>query len=42
MPTSWETADVLTTPMEVCWNFDYDIEKLRGLCSKAKQNQWDA
>jgi len=42
--TKWETADVLTTPMEVCWSFDYEIgiEKLRGLYSKAKQNQWDA
>ena len=44
MPTSWETADILTTPMEVCWQFDYEIEieKLRGLYAKAKQNQWDA
>ena len=44
MPTNWETADVLKTPMEITWQFDYeiDIEKLRSLYSKAKQRQWDA
>ena len=44
MPTNWETADVLTTEMQVTWQFDYDIEieKLRNLYSKSKQNQWDA
>ncbi len=44
MPTNWETADVLKTPMEIAWQFDYeiDIEKLRNLYSKAKQRQWDA
>ena len=44
MGTNWETADVLKTPMEITWQFDYaiDIEKLRNLYSKAKQRQWDA
>ncbi len=44
MSTNWETADVLKSPMEICWQFDYDIdiEKLRNLYSKAKQHQWDA
>ena len=44
MSTNWETADLLKTPMEVCWQFDYEIsiEKLRNLYSKAKQAQWDA
>ncbi len=36
MSTNWEAADVLKTPMEICWQFDYDIEidKLRNLYSK--------
>jgi hypothetical protein len=44
MSTNWETADVLKTPMEICWQFDYEIgiEKLRTLYSKSKQQQWDA
>jgi hypothetical protein len=44
MSTNWETADVLKSPMEICWQFDYDIdiEKLRTLYSKAKEAQWDA
>ncbi len=44
MSTNWETADVLKSPMEICWQFDYaiDIDKLRNLYQKAKQNQWDA
>lgn len=44
MATSWETADILKTPMEIAWQFDYaiDIDKLRNLYRKAKQNQWDA
>jgi len=44
MSTNWETADVLKAPMEICWQFDYDIgiEKLRTLYSKSKQRQWDA
>ena len=37
------TTDVLETPMEVCWQFDYDVDlpKLKNLYAKAKQNQWD-
>ncbi len=44
MSTNWETADVLKTPMEVCWQFDYEIDsqRLRNLYSKAKRQQWDA
>ncbi len=44
MSTNWETADVLQAPMEICWQFDYaiDIEKLRNLYAKAKENQWNA
>jgi len=35
---------VLSSPMEICWQFDYalDIEQLQSLYSKAKRNQWDA
>jgi len=42
--TNWETADVLKTPMEICWQFDYEIgiDKLRNLYSKSKRAQWDA
>jgi hypothetical protein len=44
MGTSWETADVLKTPMEIAWQFDYaiSIDKLRKLYSKSKRHQWDA
>jgi hypothetical protein len=44
MSTNWETADVLKTPMEVCWQFDYEIdnERLKNLYSKSKRAQWDA
>ena len=44
MSTNWETTDVLKTPMEICWQFDYEIgiEKLRNLYSKAKEHQWNA
>jgi len=37
------TLDAYKTPMEIAWQFDYDIgiEKLQKLYSKAKQNQWD-
>jgi hypothetical protein len=45
MPTpDWQTAEVLRTPMEIAWQFDYEIsiEKLRNLYSKAKRFQWDA
>ena len=42
--TNWETADVLKSPMEICWQFDYaiGIDKLRNLYAKSKQRQWDA
>lgn len=38
------TTDLLKAPMEICWNFAYaiDIEKLRNLYAKAKENQWNA
>lgn len=41
---SWATSDILNTPMEIAWQFNYDIgiEKLSNLYTKAKQNQWDA
>ncbi|HIG02207.1 MAG TPA: hypothetical protein EYQ66_13030, partial [Myxococcales bacterium] len=44
MPTNWETADILKSPMEICWQFDYEIsrEKLKNLYSKSKRLQWDA
>ncbi|MCS5634960.1 MAG: ferritin-like domain-containing protein [Myxococcota bacterium] len=44
MPTNWETADILNSPMEICWQFDYEIsrEKLKNLYSKSKKLQWDA
>jgi hypothetical protein len=40
----WQTTDAFKTPMEICWQFDYeiDIEKLRNLYSKAKIFQWNA
>lgn len=44
MATNWDTAEILKTPMEICWQFDYEIriEKLRSLYSKSKRLQWDA
>ena len=44
MSTNWETTDTLKSPMEVCWQFSYDIdqEQLRRLYQKAKKFQWDA
>ena len=38
------TTEVLRTPMEICWQFDYaiDVEKLRNLYAKAKEQQWNA
>src|SRR4030095_9992140 len=38
------TTDLLTAPMEICWQFDYaiDVEKLRNLYAKAKEQQWTA
>ncbi len=40
----WQTIFDYKTPMEIAWNFDYDIdiEKLKNLYTKAKQFQWDA
>jgi hypothetical protein len=40
----WQTLEDYKTPMEIAWNFSYDIdiEKLRNLYSKAKKFQWDA
>lgn len=39
-----EILEKLTSPMEICWNWSYeiDIEKLRRLYSMAKRDQWDA
>ncbi len=36
--------DAYKSPMEICWQFGYDIsqEKLENLYRKAKQAQWDA
>ena len=44
MPTNWDQAAILKTPMEICWQFDYDIERhdLKNLYEKSKQLQWDA
>ncbi|MET0390601.1 MAG: ferritin-like domain-containing protein [Polyangiales bacterium] len=44
MTTRWETSDVLQSPMEICWQFAYEIDsdKLKALYTKAKQFQWDA
>jgi hypothetical protein len=44
MTTRWETAEVLKSPMEICWQFAYEIDsdKLKTLYSKAKKYQWDA
>lgn len=39
-----KTTDVLSSPMEVCWQFSYaiDDEKLSRLYEKAKKLQWNA
>jgi P-aminobenzoate N-oxygenase AurF len=44
MPTRWESTDLLTSPMEICWQFAYaiDSDKLKALYTKAKKYQWDA
>jgi hypothetical protein len=44
MTTHWDTAEVLKSPMEICWQFAYEIDndKLKALYSKAKKYQWDA
>jgi hypothetical protein len=40
----WTQTDMFKAPMEVCWQFDYEIsqQKLLNLYRKAKQTQWDA
>jgi len=42
--TRWETVDILKSPMEICWQFAYEIDndKLKALYAKAKKYQWDA
>jgi hypothetical protein len=37
-------VDVFKSPMEICWEFSYEMnnEKLKKLYSKAKRLQWDA
>jgi hypothetical protein len=44
MSTRWETAEQLKSPMEICWQFAYEVDndKLKALYSKAKKYQWDA
>jgi hypothetical protein len=44
MNTTAQNVDLLRAPMEICWQFSYEIDsqKLRNLYAKAKQNQWDA
>jgi hypothetical protein len=38
------SPDAFRTPMEITWQFDYEIgiERLRSLYSKSKRQQWDA
>ena len=40
----WVTSDLYKSPMDVCWQFQYDIDidKLRNLYTKSKRLQWDA
>jgi len=40
----WQNSDLLRSPMEICWQFDYalDADKLENLYKKAKQRQWNA
>ena len=40
----WTQSDIFKTPMEIAWQFDYEIsgERLKNLYSKAKRDQWDA
>jgi hypothetical protein len=44
MSASAKEVDVLKSPMEICWQFSYEMdnEKLKTLYSKAKRLQWDA
>ena len=40
----WMQPDMFRAPLEICWQFTYDVsqEKLDNLYRKAKQSQWDA
>src|SRR2546426_12328517 len=40
----WTASEAFKAPMQICWQFDYEIsqEKLANLYRKAKQAQWDA
>jgi hypothetical protein len=42
--TNWETVESFKTPLDITWQFDYEIDqpKLENLYAKAKQAQWDA
>ena len=44
MGTNWEQADILKSPMQICWQFDYEIhiDKLRNLYTKSKKMMWDS
>jgi para-aminobenzoate N-oxygenase AurF len=44
MSPSMKQVDVSKSPMEICWQFSYEMdnEKLKTLYSKAKRLQWDA
>jgi hypothetical protein len=44
MGTNWEQADVLESPMQICWQFDYEIhlDKLKNLYTKSKKMMWDS
>ncbi len=44
MSTNWETTDLLKSPMEICWQFDYEIhiDKLQNLYKKSKRMMWDS
>jgi hypothetical protein len=44
MATNWATVESFKTPLDITWQFDYEIDqpKLAQLYAKAKQTQWDA
>jgi len=44
MSSDWERSDILEAPMQICWQFDYDIhiDKLKNLYAKSKKMMWDA
>ena len=44
MTTPDSAVEVIQSPMEICWQFAYEIDsdKLKALYRKAKQYQWDA